>query len=318
MEIREINSTKIVGDSLSTSLNLFVQDHWLALFGKEVSLQGIFKGEQPVALFHTFQYAKFGKPFLIATPMAPHCGLQLLRNSEGKYASQTDAKRMLRPMAEYLAEKAGNCYVDIALPAGFTDVQPFIWKELTVSPRYTYLLDCTLHESELLANMSAERRKNIRDAEKAGYDIQINQNHEVAISLISETLKKAGEKTKTAELKKILNPENDFWRFWVVVMHHGVPLAAAVVGFDANRAYYLAGGHSHVAADNLAGTWALWNGITQAKKRGISSFDFLGSSVPSIEQYFRGFGGALTPYFRIGGGQGFAGFLKTLKKKLAK
>ncbi len=318
MEIRVISSTSTVGNTLIPNLNLFVQDHWVALFDRQVVVHGIFKGEQPVALFHTFQYSKLGKLFLIATPMAPHCGLQILRNSEGKYSSQTDTKRILRTMAEFLAVKAKNTYVDIALPVGITDVQPFIWKELTVSPKYTYLLDCTLHESALLANMSAERRKNIRDAEKAGYDIQINQNGESALMLISDTLRRAGETPKEAELKRILAPENDPWRFWVLISRGGEPLATAIVGYDSQRAYYLAGGHNHAAGDSLAGSWALWNGIIESGKRSVPSFDFLGSSVPTIEQYFRGFGGMLTPYFRIGGGQGFTGFLKTLKKRLAK
>jgi hypothetical protein len=318
MEIREIKSTDEIGLTLSTNLNLFAQNYWTSIFDQEVLLYGIFKGAELLALFHTFQYSKFGKAFLISTPMAPNCGFQLLRSAEGKYASQTETKRILRTMAEFLAEKAKNTYVDIALPVGITDVQPFIWNELSVTPKYTYLLDCTLHESALLANMSTERRKNIRDAAKAGYEIQINQNPDAAIALVNDTLRRAGETPKETELKRILHPENNPWRFWVLISRGGEPLATAIVGYDTHRAYYLAGGHNHAAGDSLAGTWALWNGIIETGKRSVPSFDFLGSSVPSIEQYFRGFGGTLTPYFRIGGGQGFTGFLKSLKKKLAK
>jgi hypothetical protein len=32
---------------------------------------------------------------------------------------------------------------------------------------------------------------------------------------------------------------------------------------------------------------------------GLRAFDFEGSVVPAIERHFRGFGGTLTPYFRV-------------------
>ena len=43
----------------------------------------------------------------------------------------------------------------------------------------------------------------------------------------------------------------------------------------------------------------MWEAIKFAKKLGIKYFDFEGSMVPQIERYFRGFGGKLTPYYRI-------------------
>lgn len=36
-----------------------------------------------------------------------------------------------------------------------------------------------------------------------------------------------------------------------------------------------------------------------AKNLGLKYFDFERSMIPQIERYFRGFGGQLTPYYRI-------------------
>ena len=39
--------------------------------------------------------------------------------------------------------------------------------------------------------------------------------------------------------------------------------------------------------------------IRHAKELGLKTFDFEGSVIPAIERYFRGFGGKLTPYYRV-------------------
>jgi hypothetical protein len=43
----------------------------------------------------------------------------------------------------------------------------------------------------------------------------------------------------------------------------------------------------------------MWESVKHAKDLGLRYFDFEGSMVPQIETYFRGFGGRLTPYYRI-------------------
>jgi hypothetical protein len=39
--------------------------------------------------------------------------------------------------------------------------------------------------------------------------------------------------------------------------------------------------------------------IRHARDLGLQTFDFEGSAIPPVEAYFRGFGGKLTPYFRV-------------------
>ncbi|HOK80319.1 MAG TPA: GNAT family N-acetyltransferase, partial [bacterium] len=64
-------------------------------------------------------------------------------------------------------------------------------------------------------------------------------------------------------------------------------------------AHYLLGGYDESSKHRGAGVLSMWEGIIYAKSLGLKYFDFEGSMVPEIEKYFRGFGGVLTPYFRV-------------------
>jgi hypothetical protein len=39
--------------------------------------------------------------------------------------------------------------------------------------------------------------------------------------------------------------------------------------------------------------------MKELRKRGVGVFDFEGSMVPSIETFFRGFGGTIVPFYQI-------------------
>ncbi len=194
-------------------------------------------------------------------------------------------------------------------------MQPFIWAGFKAEPKYSYWLNMNLKPESIYANMSSERKKNIRDAEANGYELSFNNQPAAVLALIDESLKNTSVNFDADHPAGILNG-NDSWRFWTLVSRNGIALAATLIVYDQERAWYVAGGYDHSAGDSIAGTWALWNAIMEVNKRGIQRFDFNGSSIASIEKYFRGFGGELRPSFRITGKQGMMGILKNLKNQL--
>jgi len=293
----------------------FVSPFWLGLFGDAVTAYAVNKGEETVALFHLFVYKHLHKSFVISSPMSQHIGLVLLKRPGGTHSDQSEVKRIIRALADFLNKNHKDALIDFCLPANITDVQPLLWSGLRVSPKYTYRLDLSLDEDELLRGMSAERRKNIRQAAKAGYEVLKNQDPENVVTLVNQTLENAGSPVHGDELSRLVNAGGDSV-FFNSVMQSGRALASAVAGTDGQTAYYLAGGHDSDAGDSLAGSYALWNLILEAKKRGCKTFDFMGSSVPSIERYFRGFGAMLTPYFRIQSAPGITDMLHKLRHKI--
>lgn len=300
---------------LAKGAGYFVQPFWLDLFGDGVSAYAVTKGEETLAVFHLFVYKHLHKSFVISTPMSQHIGLYIFEKKEGTYGAQTQAKRIIRALADFLKKEYPNAFVDFCLPAKITDVQPLLWSGLHASPKYTYRLDITASEGALLKGMSPERRKNIRQAEKAGYEILKDTHPGKVAGLIVKTLEKAGSPTHSEILKGITHSV-DSSVFFILVMHAGTPVACAVAGTDNDTAYYLAGGHDSEASDSLAGSLALWQLILEAKSRGCHFFDFMGSSLPSVERYFRGFGAVLVPHFRVFSTPGLTGVLQKIRHKI--
>ena len=77
------------------------------------------------------------------------------------------------------------------------------------------------------------------------------------------------------------------------------PVSASFCIYDQTTAYYLFGGYDHENRHHGAGALSLWTALGYAKGLGLKYFDFEGSMVPDIERHFRGYGGTLTPYYRV-------------------
>ncbi len=278
-------------------------------------LFGIYKGESLKAIFHLYKYSRLGKTFLINAPLASNCGFTIRISNEKPYNRQSELKRIFRSMAAYLRKEYPNALFDFSLPYTYVDAQPFLQQGFNAGLKYTYRLSLTDSEAEMLSNMSPERRKNVRQAIDAGYQVDWNSNPKAAAKVIAETLSDARVHVSQKLVDRLLEKNNSFCS-WVTVQLDGQIRAAAVSGKDNYAAYYLAGGHAKASGDALAGTLALWSIILKARETGAQYFDFHGSSVPSIEQYFRGFGGELTPYLRISDEAQWVVQLKKIKKQL--
>jgi hypothetical protein len=80
----------------------------------------------------------------------------------------------------------------------------------------------------------------------------------------------------------------------------GIPIGAVWIVWDEKRAYYLLGGYSDPMKSGNAVPLALWHAIQfTAVDLGLPEFDFEGSMVPTIERFFRKFGGTIKPTYTI-------------------
>ncbi|HKK39574.1 MAG TPA: GNAT family N-acetyltransferase [Cryomorphaceae bacterium] len=291
---------------------VFSSPSWCQVFAPSVQGLAIFKGKNPVAAFVLFYFKKYGKEVLIHPPFAPNCGLMQFSSHPKQYTKATELKRILRTFAEYLQKEHSDSYIDIALPSDIKDTQPFIQAGLKTDVGYTYLLNIEPDEDDLLANFSSERRKNVKDALKKKLSVEKDYNPDKVVARVQQTLNNSGINYNYDYLRRIIDGE---FSYTISVISGNDVAATAVIVFDSSRAYYVAGGTGKDPSMAGASALVLWEAIKEAKRRGIPTFDFCGSNVPSIEKFFRGFGGELTPYFRIKKNTVLPDMLKTAKKR---
>ena len=84
-----------------------------------------------------------------------------------------------------------------------------------------------------------------------------------------------------------------------VAMHENRMVACAVTLADAKQAYYFFGGVDRNSSVQGALGVALNELMNLYRKKGLAVFDFEGSMIPSVENFFRGFGGKQVPYFMV-------------------
>lgn len=302
MLIKEISDSDSFGyNELATKYGtVFNTIDWLKIFEGKAQVYGIYdKGDNLIGGFSIYKEKKFGFTICCNCPFTPAMGPFLKVDAKNPVAIMDMWKKVLFSMAD-LIEQLRCSVISICLNKNVVDTQPFIWRKFKVTPGYTYLLDLGKSIEDVRKGMSNERRKNINKAVKDGLIVKQLDNFEIVNSLVLKTFLRQGKKAYEYYLGRILfefaNRDNSFA---FAAFKNDKPIAASFCVYDKETAYYLLGGYDYERKHHGAGASAMWEAIKYAQELGLKYFDFEGSMVPQIERYFRGFGGQLTPYYRI-------------------
>jgi len=279
---------------------IFNSTKWISLFGNKIRPIGIYNdNEELIGGFHLYTEKKFGLTVCRNAPFTPHCGPFLKIVAKNPVAIRDNWKKALSLMARYI-ESLSLAVVSISLDNHIIDTQPFFWREFKVIPGYTYLIDLALPVDAILKNMSPERRNDIKKGERSGINVDRCTDYQSVQALVKQSFSRQNMTVNNAYLESILfkfADGNNSFAFVAKDDHR--PIAAAFCIHDRTTAYYLLGGYAHENKHRSAGPLVCWEAIKYAKQIGLKTFDFEGSMVPAIESYFRGFGGELTPNYRI-------------------
>lgn len=281
---------------------IFNTSGWAALFGGNARLFGIYTPEEKlVGGFTLFREKRFGLSLYRNPPFTPAVGPFLEIRAKNPVSIMDVWKRYLTAMAEFL-DSLPYSVLSVSLNDGVVDTQPFIWRQFKVVPEYTYLVDLSLSEDEQLKRMSTLRRNDISRSVKDGLVVKTSEDYEIIKFLVKRTFARQDKEVRGDYLDRILfDYAKDGINAFSCVTYDGSgqPIAGAFSLYDRKRAYYILGGYDHERKHHGGGAIAVWEAMRYAKQLGLQFFDFEGSMVPKIERYFRGFGGRLTPYYRI-------------------
>jgi lipid II:glycine glycyltransferase (peptidoglycan interpeptide bridge formation enzyme) len=179
---------------------------------------------------------------------------------------------------------------------------------------YTFILDLTKSEEELLKNMHPKTRYNIRVAEKKGVKI-IEDNSDKAFS---EYLKLTKETTTRQKFYahsenyhrlmwntlKILNPEGLTAHLFKAIYNNEI-LVAWIIFVLGDTLYYPYGASSSNYREVMASNLMMWEVIKFGKQLGLKKFDMWGALGPNpdtkdpwygFHRFKEGYGGRLTEF----------------------
>lgn len=259
--------------------------------------------ENIVGKFSAFVGGRNGIQTLITPPFSPHIGLSIAQSKNNPVKVQSFQKQISTCIAEYLTN-SGFAYYKLDFPSGWTDMQPMIWKNMRTTVRYTYRLDINRPIDEVSSGMDSSRRNKINKARRENLIMLHNGDVQTALQMLRNNLRDKPVKLHEPILKKILellqNPE---YGFWTVVLNGVKPVALNICNLNGPTCYNLLSAVDRSQRLNAAGSLSLYESIVFSKEKRAIEFDFEGSVVPEIEEYFRSFGGELTPYYTVQGGK---------------
>ncbi|MBS1637640.1 MAG: GNAT family N-acetyltransferase [Bacteroidetes bacterium] len=303
MQVREIDRHKLTKASLAVieQAGVFASSAWTDLYAGKTKLLGIFNdNDELIGTFSIFVFKKYSLTIIINPPFAPHVNLHYINPAQTPSSVNAFNKQVMQCIADYLLG-TGAHYIKLNFSGTIIDTQALVWKGFEVSNRFTYVLDLHLTEEELYNNLSSEKKKSLRKAEKDGIVVSAEPDPEKVFSLIRQSLERSGKFSNEAYIRGIVlnfaNTSNSL--MFTAKDPQGNTIAAAFCVRTTNKAYYLFGGFDETHKHHGAGVSCMWACIQQAKRAGLSEFDFEGSMVPEIEKYFREFGGQIRPLQEI-------------------
>ncbi len=154
---------------------------------------------------------------------------------------------------------------------------------------HTRVLDLSLSENEILAQMHEKWRYNIRLAAKRGVLVErvmaTTANIDIWMDLLSDTLSRDGFAGNSRSYYETfihrLEQDNQWWLYFS--RFEGRVIAGGIFVFTPSRAIYYYGASSSRVEDRkqMAPYLLQWTAICEAKSRQIPAYDFLGVADPT-------------------------------------
>lgn len=184
----------------------------------------------------------------------------------------------------------------------FQNWLPFYWRGFRQTTYYTYRFPDIRRPDRLFQSFRSSTRNHIRVAERA---YRLEESDDLATFYVLNEMTFEGQSTKIpydlAYLKKMedLLQTRKWSKLLLAYSEERERYEAGIyLVRDQQTAYLLASGR-HPESGSGAVPLLIWQALKQLSKEGVEQFDFEGSVIPGIEQFFRSFGAELTPYFQV-------------------
>ena len=191
--------------------------------------------------------------------------------------------------------------VRICLDSSCSYILPYYWKGFTVTPFCSYRLRDLSDLNRIYAGFGKIVKKNIKSAENK---VRISDKADVEqlYEMLSITFKNQNRRYPIQKelIQEIVSEceKRNAGKMFSAIDENGNVHACSYFVYDQNVCYYLISGSNPEFRSSGAQTLILWEGIQFAAK--VSrAFDFEGSMIEGIENFFRCFGGELVVNYEI-------------------
>jgi hypothetical protein len=142
-----------------------------------------YKGQHPVGVFPLFELSKGPIKMIFSPPPSlniPRLGPVLFdRNQLKQHKSERRNRRFINGCLEWVEKNIAPKYIRIVSTVSYQDTRPFSWDDFNVSPSYTYHVDISVGEEEVMKRFKKSLRSDIRRSQDKNYEIREGDEDDV-------------------------------------------------------------------------------------------------------------------------------------------
>ena len=281
-------------------LNIVCGENWDAM--------AKYEGEEFIAWLPYYIYKQRFFSSLRPAAFMPYQGFVLNKEYLKKHPEILKSNHSLyhfeNSISEYFATNIdamnlSACFLRIS--PEFFCATPFIQNGFTANVRYTYRLDIT--NSEFFNSFSPVMRKKLRKAKK---ELQINPQDydlkEIYGILTSTFARQKKTIPYTFELFSQIvttSTQRNQGKMFVCLDTDGKICSVLFIAWDETTAYSLIGGNNYDNMQRDAGAFTQFESIKYSQSIGLTTYDFEGSMLKGVEEFFQHFGAVRTPYLSL-------------------
>ncbi len=284
------------------TLPIFMQAWWLDAVCRDTGLEwdvALVKDKShTIVAALTYAYrSKWGLKIITVPPLTKYMGiwqrpLTYPTNHENSNEEQIRIKSLLAQMPDYHR-------ITLQLCPDIKDHSVFTWAGYNVETRYLQMLLDIPKTDAVYTQLNRNTKRNIKKAEQH-FKIEITDDSELFLKLNNAVFTRQNKQNPIAEatwryLDSILK-EKKQRRIYLSKDENGMAQGAFYMIFDKQYGYALANGLSEHGRDQGAMSQLTWQAIQDTTQMGLS-FNFLGSMLPNVEAFNRGFNSVKKPYF---------------------
>lgn len=263
-----------------------------------------YKGQEPVGLFPVFELSK--GPFAAAFSPSPNLKIPYLGPalvpSPGIKRRKLELrnKNFVEAVLSRIEADIRPRYSQVRTAPSYTDDRPFLWEGYETSNRYTYCVDLTQSEEDLVEAFSKDARRNVRTDE--AYEV-----HQGDVADVKRVLKSVRERHDEQDIDLSISgafPADLFRRLpdecmtVHVCTQNGTFRGGEITLQDDETVYgwLAAGDHS---GDLPVNDLVTWHVMRESKREGYGTYDMIGANNPRLSSYKSKFGPELESYSKL-------------------
>ena len=148
-------------------------------------------------------------------------------------------------------------------------------------PSFTNIIDLSMSEDDILAQMKPKGRYNIKLAEKKGVRIEVRPKEEVGTfyELLKATTERDHFRPNPPEYYRAML-DNIPDSLLLFALHEDDILCGGIFTYTHNQGLYYYGASSNIKRNLMSPYLLQWTALLEAKKRGCKYYDFMGIADP--------------------------------------